>query len=518
MTLSVDDFLTKIGGMGRFQWMLVCVVGIMMVPVTFQPLIMAFLGLEPPWRCIQNSTVCNFTHEFDMSSNDPNKNFRCDIKDSEWEFTKPYTSIVTEWRLVCSRSALSWLTTSIQFSGWLFGNVVFGVLSDKYGRRKVLFFSCSMVCWVAFASSFVPWYWLYAVLRFLIGFGLGGAIVCLFIMATEFVDPNHRAMAGTFAWYFWTGALMMVALLAYLIRDWRKLSIATSAPGLVLFIFWIVVPESVRWLTTHQRVGEAENILKRVANTNKKPMPEENLGLPDDQKTTEKEAGFMDLFGSRSMTKKTIISWISWFVNAQVYFGVSLGSVMLGGNIYLNFFLTSLVELPGNAFAIYAMNRFGRKKVVVIGLIVAAISNLLVTVIPSDPNNTGYAAGRIIFAMIGKFSVMNSFDAIFVFSSELFPTVVRNIGLGSSSAAGRLGSITSPFVLSLRKHMVQLPYIIMAVDAFVAGLLCLLLPETNNTPTAETLKGAEASDAIDLGLLAAKGEDEEEDPEKMTVM
>ena len=66
--------------------------------------------------------------------------------------------------------------------------------------------------------------------------------------------------------------------------------------------------------------------------------------------------------------------------------------------------------------------------------------------------------------------------------------------------------------------MVQLPYIIMAVDAFVAGILCLLLPETNNTPTAETLKGAETSGATDLGLLAAKGEDEEEDPEKMTVM
>lgn len=45
------------------------------------------------------------------------------------------------------------------------------------------------------------------------------------------------------------------------------------------------------------------------------------------------------------------------FVNAQVYFGVSLGSVLLGGNIYLNFFLTSLVEIPGNAFAIWAMDR-----------------------------------------------------------------------------------------------------------------------------------------------------------------
>ena len=67
----------------------------------------------------------------------------------------------------------------------------------------------------------------------------GGAIVCLFIMATEYVGPKHRAMAGTFTWYFWTGALMLVALLAYLIRDWRKLSMVTSAPGLLLFIFWM---------------------------------------------------------------------------------------------------------------------------------------------------------------------------------------------------------------------------------------------------------------------------------------
>lgn len=78
------------------------------------------------------------------------------------------------------------------------------------------------------------------------------------------------------------------------------------------FSFTRIVPESVRWLMTHRRAGEAEKILKRVAKTNKKPMPEEGLGLPDDQKTTEREAGFMDLFGSRSMTKKTVISWISW--------------------------------------------------------------------------------------------------------------------------------------------------------------------------------------------------------------
>ena len=68
MTLSVDGFLAKIGSMGRFQWVLVCVVGVMLVPVTFQTLIMTFLGLEPPWRCVRNSSVCNFTRKSPATS------------------------------------------------------------------------------------------------------------------------------------------------------------------------------------------------------------------------------------------------------------------------------------------------------------------------------------------------------------------------------------------------------------------------------------------------------------------
>lgn len=64
--------------------------------------------------------------------------------------------------------------------------------------------------------------------------------------------------------------------------------------------------------------------------------------------------------------------------------------------------------------------------------------------------------------------------------------------------------------------MAQLPYIIMAVDAFVAGILCLLLPETNKAPTAETLELSESAAAP--ALLADRNENDEEDPEKMTVV
>lgn len=62
--------------------------------------------------------------------------------------------------------------------------------------------------------------------------------------------------------------------------------------------------------------------------------------------------------------------------------------------------------------------------------------------------------------------------------------------------------------------MTQLPYIIMAVDAFAAGVLCLLLPETNKEPTAEILDGHTTE-----ALLSMRDDENEEDaPEKMTVM
>ena len=59
-----------------------------------------------------------------------------------------------------------------------------------------------------------------------------------------------------------------------------------------------LVPESVRWLMTHGKIAQAETMLKRVAKMNRKEMPDDTLGLPRDQKGTQQEAGFTDLFRS----------------------------------------------------------------------------------------------------------------------------------------------------------------------------------------------------------------------------
>ena len=55
----------------------------------------------------------------------------------------------------------------------------------------------------------------------------------------------------------------------------------------------------------------------------------------------------------------------------------------------------------------------------------------------------------ICLAMLGKLGISGSFAVIYVFSAELFPTVVRNLGVGVGSMCARVGSLISPFIMML---------------------------------------------------------------------
>lgn len=60
----------------------------------------------------------------------------------------------------------------------------------------------------------------------------------IFVIATEFVGVRHRHIAGTSLWYSWTLSLMSLSGIAYLVRDWRTLSIIISVPGLTVLAAW----------------------------------------------------------------------------------------------------------------------------------------------------------------------------------------------------------------------------------------------------------------------------------------
>ncbi|CAL1544735.1 unnamed protein product, partial [Lymnaea stagnalis] len=183
------------------------------------------------------------------------------------------------------------------------------------------------------------------------------------------------------------------------------------------------------------------------------------------------------------------------FIISMTYYTLNFNAGNLGaGSIYLNFFLSGLVELPAHILIIFTIDRLGRKIIHSCMLIFCGMACLLcVLEIILAPE--GYQWLAIVLAMMSKFGVTGAFSTIYLYSSELFPTVIRHSALGASSSWARLGAMLAPFVAaqgaSLNPTLGRsVPLLISGCLSLMAGLLACLLPETLNRKLPETLSDA----------------------------
>ncbi|CAB4021017.1 Hypothetical predicted protein, partial [Paramuricea clavata] len=95
--------------------------------------------------------------------------------------------------------------------------------------------------------------------------------------------------------------------------------------------------------------------------------------------------------------------------------------------------------------------------------------------------------GRITAAIVANFFVSFSFAGVYVWSSELFPTVIRATGMSTSSSFARIGSFGASYIVWLIRIHAALPFSIMGAIALQAAVLGLFLPETKGAATMETM-------------------------------
>jgi len=158
-------------------------------------------------------------------------------------------------------------------AGAVAGALLFGRLTDRYGRKR-LFFVTLAVYLVGVGLSAFSWdFWSFLAFRFITGCGIGGEYAAINSAIDELIPARHRGRVGLMInGSFWLGAALGSGATVLLLDParfapdlgWRLGFGIGAALGLTILFFRRFIPESPRWLLTHGRAQEAERIIAGI--------------------------------------------------------------------------------------------------------------------------------------------------------------------------------------------------------------------------------------------------------------
>lgn len=521
--MKFDDILVRVGEFGFYQKRLYLILCIPAINVGCYMMMLVYTMHTPDHRCkIPGYDNDTFLEQSDyhrqlinMSIPDPDdpdsiyKYDRCHIiqyksnvssqvKCTEWVYDKSVfqETFASKVNLVCDDSLKTSHAQMIFYFGVLAGDVGFGSLADVIGRKKALVISAVLQVSAAVSVAFVSNYYVFVVLNFLVGAACHGVFVPATVLSVEFVGPSKRVMTGIPIHMFFAVGLVYLAGVGALVRHWQYLQLAVAVPCIVYVFYWWIIPESPRWLLSQGRLEEAEEIIQEVAKKNGVKVTGnlivgEKIEIPKGER-------IWHVYKHKVLLVRGMILFFNWIVIAMDYYGVTMHIGNLGGNFYLNQFILAVVEFPAKIGSMLLLNRIGRQKLHCLIMFIGGAA-LLCTIFPVLYGKEELQSLTLVLSMIGKMGSAAAFGVIYIYTAELYPTVVRNGAMGTSSCIARFGGMAAPYIASTGdfvsgKFGLALPLVIFGGSSVTAGLLTLMLPETLNRKLPETIQ-----DGIDFG-------------------
>ncbi|XP_041808603.1 solute carrier family 22 member 6 [Chelmon rostratus] len=529
--MGFAELLEEVGGFGRYQWLHVTLISLPGLLLASQNLLNNFVSGIPAHHCNlpANHTLYNLSHlqvdekqllkAFIPLDSSGNRLDRCRrYVEPQWQLlaannsgnvshlqtegcldgwtfdsSEFFATTVSEWELVCSLRPLKQMIQTIYMGGVLTGAIVYGGLSDRFGRRSVLIWSYLQLGVLGCSSALSPSYTAYCVFRFLSGMAVSGIILNGVSLKVEWIPTRERTLVGTLTSFFFTFGQMILAGLAYWLRDWRKLQVAVCAPQFLFFAYSWWYSESARWLVLNGRSDEALKNLHRVARINGKSEIIDKLTLEVLHSHMKKEiessrSSFTayDLLRTRGMRRISICLIAVWFSTSFAYYGLAMDLQKFGVSIYVIQIIFGTVDFPAKLLALGMLSYLGRRVSQATCLFLSALIIFANIFVPTDMQTI-----RTTLACLGKGFTSASFTVVYLYTGELYPTVIRQTGMGFVSTMARVGSMAAPAVLILDEVLPALPSVVYGGAAVLAGCFACFLPETLNIPLPDTIEDVE---------------------------
>lgn len=543
------------GRWGPYQTIQAVLVYILLWASGFQLLIGVFIAYRPEYEC----AATNHVNQSLLNDSYFIKDEKCQIKifqnatnglvlKSVEQCTSGFkysldkqSTIVTEFDLICDRANLAELLQTLIMAGQLVGSACTSSLSDRVGRKTV-HLGCNLLTLILGISvAFSPNYTMLAALKFILGLLLQGMMLPGAVFTIELFPEDTRFWCELFGALFWTTGLCIMSAIAYLMQSysWRYLQIALSCFSLLSLIQYKFQDESLRWLMVNGKTKEVDRVLHKVAkwnkldylelrrnvmkkmevfNEEKLDVEESLLELKYESLTVEKYSIFT-ILRNKSVLLISLLMCFAWMTDSLTYFSLTLTSTSLAGNRFLNFFLSACMEYLSLVIEYPMLRRYGRRTASIVFHSMAGIFLAIATVLNHVAGgNESITLLSVIATFIGKMWSTGGYSVVYLFTPELFPTNLRNVGLGLCSTISKIGAMITPFVGTLAAHIPWAPGTIFSIMSFVVALTTLYLPETRGIDLPSTLGEVKVWYAENSGFRLRKGREKSKQKSKSCVV
>ncbi|KAH0622432.1 hypothetical protein JD844_024734 [Phrynosoma platyrhinos] len=501
---TLDDILEHIGEFGLYQKRAFFVLALFSAAFTPIYVGIVFLGFIPEHHCqipgvAELRARCGWSLEEELNYTLPKKvnhgetvTSQCQRYDVDWNVTE----------LDCT-DPIDFFTTSGNQSiiplipcqdGWFYdvrgSSIVSEVLRElKYlycsltkaedhlpssfvlfGRKLCLLITILINSISGVLVAVAPSYIWVVIFRLIQGLVSKAGWLTAYILITEFVGLDYRRTVGIVYQMAFTVGLLVFAAIAYAVPHWRWLQLAVTLPNFFFLLYYWCLPESPRWLIAQQKSDKALKIIKSIAKANQKKLPSSMENLQSEDEEGEKlHPSFLDLVRTPQIRKHTLILMYTWFTSSVIYQGLIMHMGISGGNIYLDFFYSALVEFPAAIILILTIDRVGRRYPWAASNLMAGAACLVTALIPENLYWLKMTA-----ACLGRLGITMCYEMVCLVNAELFPTFLRNLGVLVCSSMCDIGGIITPFIVyRLADIWNELPLVVFAVVGLIDGGLSL---------------------------------------------
>ncbi|NXL74267.1 S22AN protein, partial [Leptocoma aspasia] len=422
-------------------------------------------------------------------------------------------NVVSKWDLVCDSA---WKVHIAKFSllvGLIFGHLITGCIADWVGRRPVLLFSVIFILIFGLTVALSVNVTMFSTLRFFEGFCLAGIVLSLYALRIELCPPGHRFMITMVASFIEMAGQFLMPGLAALCRDWQVLQAVIICPFLLMLFYWVIFPESLRWLMATQQFEASKELILQFTHKNRMNTESDIKGVvPELEKEITrrpKKVCIVKVVGTRNLWKNIVVLCVNSLTGYGIHhcFAKSMmgheAKMAITHNFYADYYTMAGIALASCLAMCPVVGFLGRRGGLLLFMILTALASLLqlgllnckleMTAFQDHASMSDSVKDKfsVAFSIVGMFSSHAVGSLSVFFCAEITPTVIRGGGLGLVLASAGFGRLTAPIMELHNQKGYFLHHVIFACCTLICIICILLLPESKNQNLPENIPDGE---------------------------